>query len=409
MGSRVRNLRILEALSDDFQLWIVTLVHDRSQLADPGPVPELGRWVAVPASQLRAAPDQVLWHARARWAGLTGGIHRETYFMSLPPLAQAVRRLLREVRPDIVHSAYWFTLRHLRDFPRPPLWIVDTHDVQFERHRRLMGGVSDREQSVELRELARYDRIVAITQRDRETFLESLPAGSPPVEVIGMGLDFEQWRPEAVVPALPYAPRVTFYGNLSTETNRRGALHLLHDIVPELRRRCPGVEVLILGTDPGPEIAEAAAAAGAELRGFVADIRPFLRSSSVLALSIHAGSGQRGRVVEALALALPVVGYRPALDGLEFREGEGILPVDTPEELCRGLGDLLLDPERAAALGRAGQARVRECYGLDSTYRKFPALYRDLLETEKGPSTPVHTGPARGGTPVVSRPAGPGA
>lgn len=382
MGSRVRNLRILEALSGSFRLVILTLVHERDRLSDLGPVGDLGRLVPVLAPHRRSRLRQLLMHGRSGWETWTRGVHRETHFLSPPVLSQTARALLAEERPALVHAAYWFTLRHLPVFPRPPLWVVDTHDVQFERHEGVLRSSADRERQVELQELARYDRIVAITERDRETFRRHLPPGSPPVEVIGMGLDLGQWRRDAVASALPEARRITFYGNLGTEANRRGALHLLQDLVPLLRRKVPDLEVLILGAgaDADPEIGSAAGAAGAQVHGFVPDVRPFLRSSRVTALSIEAGTGQRGRVVESLALGVPVVGYRGAVQGLEFREGEGVLAVDTPEEFCRTAARLLCEPEAAAAQGEAGRARVKECYGLESTYGKFPSLYLRLIE-----------------------------
>jgi glycosyltransferase involved in cell wall biosynthesis len=380
MGSRVRNLRILEALARSFRLVIVTLVHDPGQLADPGPVAKLGRWVPVPAPHHRSRAHQVYWHLRARGAAWFGGIHHETFFLSFPALSARVRRLLDEERPDLVHAAYWYTLRHLQNLPRPPLWVVDTHDVQFERQDRLLGGGTEREREAELRELSRYDRIVAITERDQATFRRHLPAGSPAVEVIGMGLDLDEWTPDAVRPALPDAPRVAFLGNLATEANRDGALHLLRDLVPVLRRGRSDLEVLVLGPAAGAEIQSAAAAVGATVQGFAPDIRPYLRSTRVLALSLHAGSGQRGRVVESLALGVPVVGYRSALEGLEFREGEGIVTVDTADEFCRAVTRILDDPAAAETLGAAGRARVAHCYGLESTYLRFPALYRRMLE-----------------------------
>jgi len=379
MGSRVRNLQILKRLSRDFDLTIVTLVHHRRQLEEPGPVAGLGRWVPVLASHRRGAASLLYWHARARLSSLTEGLHRETFFQSLPALARAAREQIAQTAPDLVHAAYWYALRRLPSFPRPPLWVVDTHDVQFERHARLFGRRSARERSRELAELCRYDRIVAITERDRETLRRNLPAKAPPIEVIGMGLDLEHWNPGAVRPALSPGPRVVFYGNLSTPENQRGAMHLCRDLLPGLRGSVPELESVLLGADPPAELRRAAEDCGARVTGFVEDVRPWLLSGRVLALSIRAGSGQRGRVVEALSLGLPVVGYSAALEGLELGAGEGILSVENDGEFRRGLETLLLDPPRAAALGEAGRAAVRARYGLEATYDRFPALYARLL------------------------------
>ncbi len=384
MGSRVRNLRILEALAERFPLTIVTLVHDPARLDDPGPIARLGRWVPVLAPHRRGRLPWLWWHVRARWSAAAEGLHRETFFLSLPALSDRVRRILEEEPPALVHSAYWYALRHLRTFARPPVWVVDTHDVQFERHERLWGRLSPKERRRETAELARYDRIVAITERDRGTLAAALPECAGKIEVIPMGIDPAIWCPELVTPALPPGPRVLFYGNLATEANQEGALHFLRDLLPAVRARIPSVEGVILGGSPPEAIRKEAEAAGVQVTGFVEDVRPWLASGRALALSIRTGSGQRGRVVEALAMGVPVVGYPAALEGLELAEGEGVLSVADSGEFATRLCELLHNPECAASLGRAGRSRVGERYGPASTYGRFPELYERLIRESAG-------------------------
>ena len=315
-----------------------------------------------------------------QWSSLAEGLFRETYFQSLPVLSRAVRQALSEQPFDLVHVAYWYALRRLPRFPRPPLWVVDTHDVQFERHERIFRRVSRRERLREMAQLCRYDRIVAITERDRETLSANLPVSAPPIEVIGMGLDLERWRPRVCPAALPPAPRLVFYGNLATPANQEGARHLLEEILPPLRGAVSGLEVLVLGADPPADLRRLAEERGARVTGFVDDPRPWLLSGSVLALSLRTGSGQRGRVVESIALGLPVVGYGEALEGLDFTEGEGIVVARDAAGFCRELVRLLEHPEERDALAAAGRRRVEASYGVDATYARFPALYRSLLD-----------------------------
>ncbi len=380
MGSRVRNLRILETLSREYELTTVSMLHDPSLLGDPGPVAGLGRWVPIVASHRRGLVRKVGWHLLARWEAATHGLHPETFFQSLPVLARTVEGLLAAGHYDIVHSAYWYGLRRAGGFTRPPLWVVDTHDVQFERHERLWGRRSPRERRMELRQLCRYDRIVAITERDRGTFLKALPRGAPPVEVIGMGLDFGFWDPGLVSPALPPAPRAAFYGNLTSSSNQDAARHLVRDVFPSVRDALPDAEALVIG--PGAPADLCGLAEGNQavrLTGFVDDPREWLLSARVLALTLRTGSGQRGRVVECLALGVPVVGYPEALEGLDLEPGEGIVVAGTQDDLAAAVTDLLRDPEKAACLGKAGRDAVRARYGWEKTYGLFLELYRNML------------------------------
>jgi len=380
MGNRVRNVGILEALSRDFDLTIVTLAHCREQMSEPGPVAELGRWHGVLAAHRQNRLAWLMTHLRERATGLRSGLRPALHFQSLPELSRRVLQLIESEKPDIVHSAYWFTLRHVRHKPRPPLWVVDTHDVQFERLDRLFGGARPSERTAELEALRTYDRIIAITGRDRDTFRRHLGESSPPIDVIPMGLDLRRWDPAVVDPLLPPAPRVSFYGTLSTGVNQEAARHFLDDLVPELRRRREGLEFWLLGAGAPPDLEARAHASGARLAGYQPDIRPALASAGVLALSLRSGTGQRGRVVEAVALGVPVVAYHGALEGLEIGEEQGVFGVSTEREFCDRVIELLDSRPRWAHRQPQIRRDLEEAYGWEATYGRFPRLYRQLLD-----------------------------
>lgn len=397
MGSRVRNYRIAEALARRFELVCVTQVHDAARLDDPGPVSGLGRWVPVLAPHRRGPLSKLAWHARARWAAARQGLHRETFFQSLPELSRVVAREVTDTAPALVHVAYWYTLRHLRHFPRPPRWVVDTHDVQFDRHQRLWGRDSPRERREELAQLARYDDVVAITPRDRELFITAMqssprpgPSGNPPDEaprlhVIPMGPDLEHWTPAAAASRDAPEARVAFYGNLSSAHNAEAARHLVREIGPALAAQVPGVEFTIIGADPPPAVTRLASTEPprVEVTGFVDDPRPWLSSAQVLALSLRSGSGQRGRVLEALALGVPVVGYAEAFEGLDLAEGEGIRIVRSPEAFASALAALLGDRAQARALGERGRLCTIERYDYAATYGRFVELYERWITEDQ--------------------------
>lgn len=382
MGSRIRNLRILEALAGDFDLTTISLVHDPAHLHRPGPIATIGAWIPVLAPHRRGPLARVYWHLAARRAESREGVWRETFFQSFPVLGETVARTVARIRPHLVHVAYWYTLRHLPALPRPPLWVVDTHDVQFERQEKLFGRRSERERNAEIANLERFDRVIAITEEDRNSFLRVLRPDLP-VEVIPMGLDLAAWRRDRIEVPPTRLPRVLYYGNLSTGPNQVAARHLLRELLPPLARSGVGFEALLLGASPPADLRDTSGPFPLEVTGFVEDVRPWLASAAVFALSLRAGSGQRGRVLEALALGTPVVAYPEAVHGLDLAPGEGIVVVESDAEFRDALRALLEDPARARALGEAGRVAVGARYGWDATYGRFPRLYRQWLQESR--------------------------
>jgi glycosyltransferase involved in cell wall biosynthesis len=331
------------------------------------------------AAHRRSPVHRLAGQIRYRAAGRP--YNPEVWFQGTAELAREVGRSLREAPPDLVHAAYWFSLRRLAARPRPPVWVVDTHDVQFERWEKLRGSVPSREREAEIAELSRYDVVVAITPQDARTLRGALE-GSPRIETIGMGVDLDHWNRHH--PSIPPRRRgaVLYYGNLAGDANREAATHLCREILPVLRRLRPDAEVLLVGANPGADVRALATIPGVSLTGTLEDVRPALAGGGVFALAFRAASGIRSRALEVMALEIPVVAYPEALTGMNLEPGRDYLPARTPEEFARQLDSVLSDPGLASRLGAAGRAQVAACYGKDRTYGKFVDLYAELIGRE---------------------------
>ncbi|HEY2596689.1 MAG TPA: glycosyltransferase family 4 protein, partial [Chloroflexota bacterium] len=88
-------------------------------------------------------------------------------------------------------------------------------------------------------------------------------------------------------------------------------------------------------------------------------------------------------IIEAMALARPVVAtdVGPSRDLLGI--GPGRLVPPEPMALASAIGDLLTSPDVRQNMGRAGRARVEACFGLDRQVAEMSAVYRNTLEPER--------------------------
>ena len=168
---------------------------------------------------------------------------------------------------------------------------------------------------------------------------------------------------------------VAFLGRLSVEK------------APEILLRAArgtGLVVLVAGDGPLRRALEAEAGGATRFLGFVPDVRPVLAAADVLALP-SLTEGLPIAVLEALAAAVPVVasavGSLPDVLG----GGAGVL---VPPGDAGALRAALLDlrsPERRAALGRAGRARVESRYAAAAMARSYrELLYRPALARAGG-------------------------
>jgi glycosyltransferase involved in cell wall biosynthesis len=96
--------------------------------------------------------------------------------------------------------------------------------------------------------------------------------------------------------------------------------------------------------------------------GFVDDTRDWLRRASLAVAPLRIARGIQNKVLEALAMGLPLVGTTCATQGTEGTPGEHFLVEDTAEGEVEAVVRLLTDRSRAAELARAGRGFVEKHY-----------------------------------------------
>jgi polysaccharide biosynthesis protein PslH len=93
----------------------------------------------------------------------------------------------------------------------------------------------------------------------------------------------------------------------------------------------------------------------------------------VCVVPLRIGSGTRLKILEAAAMAKPMVSTYLGAEGLEFADGKEIVLQDNPGSFAEATVGLLLDPARRQALGQAARRRVVEMYS-------FPVLCQTLRQ-----------------------------
>ena len=152
---------------------------------------------------------------------------------------------------------------------------------------------------------------------------------------------------------------LAFAGTLGWYPNQDAAEFLVTEVWPLLSDRRDR-RLVIIGRDPSPVIRAVAADPRVIVTGFVPDVRPYLRESSIYLCPIRVGGGTRLKVLDALAMAKPVISTEIGVEGLGLVEGQHYLRAESAREFVSQVERLELDPALRRALGAAGRARVVE-------------------------------------------------
>jgi len=302
---------------------------------------------------------------------------------------------------DLVHSHTWYAdlAGHLSALLHGVPHVVTTHSLEPDRPwkaEQLGGGYAVSSWAERTAVLA-ADAVIAVSKGMRRDVLAAYPDLDPErVHVVVNGIDPQEYAPDPATDVLerhgvdPADPYAVFVGRI---TRQKGLAHLLRAAAD-----LPGQLVLCAGAPDTPEIAAEAEQLVAELsarREGVVWIRDMLPRADVRQLLSHATVFVCPSVYEPLgivnleamacgtAVVASDVGGIPevVVDG-----GTGLLvhyDEADPGAFQRGLADsvaqLLADPTRAAALGRAGRERAVAQFGWDAVARQTLAVYEHVL------------------------------
>jgi len=219
-------------------------------------------------------------------------------------------------------------------------------------------------------ELARaVSENVFCTPLEQRVFQEAIP-GVPSL-VMRNGVDLAHYRPS---PTAPEPGLLVFVGVMDYYPNVEGIAWFCREILPAVQRRAPGARLAIVGSHPTAEVRALARLSGVEVTGYVDDPRSYLARAAVSVAPLRIARGIQNKVLEAMAMALPVVGTRAATQGVDGQSGRDYLVAESAEEQVEAVCGLLREPERARELGRRARAFVEANYDWEVCLRPLDSI-----------------------------------
>jgi sugar transferase (PEP-CTERM/EpsH1 system associated) len=204
-----------------------------------------------------------------------------------------------------------------------------------------------------------------------------LDAPDLPGLVMPNGADLSQFtpseKPKSEQPLLLYVGTMSYYPNFDA------VKHYFKDIHPGIRQHRPDVHVCIVGHNPPAEVQRLADLPGVTVTGTVADVRPYYQEATVLIVPLRLGGGTRLKIIEAMAMGLPVVSTTVGAEGLDITHGENIFIADDTDSFRASILELLADAELRARIAEAGQ-QVAHRYDWMELSKPFIDLIESVVE-----------------------------
>ena len=214
---------------------------------------------------------------------------------------------------------------------------------------------------------ARAKRSFFVTENEAVLFRKMAPECADIVEAMSNGVDADYFSPDPAR-ASPFAGEqmpLVFTGAMDYWPNIDAVTWFVNDILPALRQAWPRLRFYIVGRSPPPSVS-ALASDAVVVTGTVLDVRPYLQHAVVVVAPLRVARGIQNKILEAMAMARPVVASQACVQAIDARGGEELLSAELADDFVRQIDALLVSPVRATAVGLAGRQRVLQGYSWEA-------------------------------------------
>lgn len=288
-----------------------------------------------------------------------------------PAMRRAVAERVRDLRPDVIFAESTSMAPYALAHPEVPLVMdfVDADSVKWSAYAEAAAPPMRWVFAREARTLARFEREVArratvsvITAERERALMEGIAPGCG-VRVLANGVDTAYFAPR-VGPST--SRTMVFFGAMDYGANIEAATTLVREVLPRVRGAHPDARVVIAGARPSLEVQRLAGESHVLVTGYVPDMRPVVQGCGVCVFPLRVARGVQNKVLEAMAMGVPVVTTPAVAEGVTARPGSELQVAslgDGGVALAAAVGRLFDDPEGAAAMAARGRARVEADYG----------------------------------------------
>jgi sugar transferase (PEP-CTERM/EpsH1 system associated) len=378
-GEKIRAWHVLAHLARTHRIHLGGFVDDP---ADAAHLPELAaqvadlyavridrRWQKL-RSLLRVRPGAPLSTGYFADAGLAGwvrgklrqGIDRAyVYCSAVAPYVKGAADVHRVLDMVDVDSAKWADYAAASTWPAQLVWSREARTLlAFER-----------------RAAADFARTLFVSQAEAEGFVALAPETAARVGWFDNGVDLDRFRPGLGLPSpYPASGKVAvFTGTMDYRPNVDAVTWFADVVLPALRRRKPETRFAIVGANPAPSVQRLADRPGIIVTGRVPDVRPYIAHADVAVAPLRIARGIQNKVLEAMAMGLPVVATPQAHAGIDALPGRDLLVAEGADAFAAATAGVL--EGKHAALGSAARARAEARYAWSATLANLDVLFPD--------------------------------
>lgn len=215
----------------------------------------------------------------------------------------------------------------------------------------------------------KFDSCLVVTEESKK--LLKLLNPNLNVQVIPNGVNLDYFKPMEIEEDFP---SLIFVSDMSTSPTPENVLHFYENIFPLIREKVPKIKLYLVGRNPVKEIKELSVDPSIIVTGYVDDIRPYLAKASIFVAPMIMGTGIKNKVLEAMAMAKPIVSTEIGVEGINGKSGTNFMVTDKDKQFAEYIIDLLNNKELKEYIGFNAHDLIEKKYSWKLMSKKFNEL-----------------------------------
>jgi sugar transferase (PEP-CTERM/EpsH1 system associated) len=383
-GEKIRGLNLLKHLSKSYRIHLGCLMDNPE---DPGHLETLREWCVDVAgfpidkrrqkylALLRARPGRPLMLDYYRHAGLQAWVDQTMartrmdvvyiYSVAMMPYVEGLKRHGLVLDAQDIDSEKWTSYAETAGFPMKLVWAREGRTLlAYERQAAM-----------------KCDATLFVSPQEVARFAELAPESAAKVHAVENGVDLLRFNPDNAYDS-PFddrlGPHLVFTGNMDYWPNADAVIWFATAVMPRLRAARPAMEFHIVGANPGPAVLALNNQPGIHVTGRVPDVRPYVAHADVAVAPLRIARGIQNKVLEAMAMARPVVASPGAFEGVRATAGRDVLVADGAGPMADAILSVLNGEH--PGLAAAGRQAVEAAYAWSATLSRLDAILGALSD-----------------------------
>jgi polysaccharide biosynthesis protein PslH len=219
------------------------------------------------------------------------------------------------------------------------------------------------------------DICFSITEDDKQRALKLAPEAN--VMVASAGVDLDQWNVDHDINRNHFEIILATY--YVWKHNVDGLKWFIQHVMPIIKSELHEATLTLLGESP-PKWLNDYKDLGVNVVGYVPSVKPYYNRANVFIVPLFVGGGIRIKILEAMAMELPVVATNVAAEGISASQNEGLFISDDSKQFAQKIIELCNNFQLARDLGEKARLYVTNNFSWEKNVKKMIDGYHEILK-----------------------------